>query len=76
MLGTPALSATRPECFLRKADVLARTGISHSHLYRLMKQGRFPQSIPLSPRLSVWLESDIHTWIASQIPSTHKRAQQ
>ncbi|MFL7983993.1 helix-turn-helix transcriptional regulator [Xanthomonas vasicola] len=55
--------------------MLSRTGISRSHLYWLMDRGRFPKSIPLSPRVTVWLESDVDAWIAAQIPDTHPRAQ-
>ncbi|WP_081280879.1 helix-turn-helix transcriptional regulator [Stenotrophomonas maltophilia] len=89
MLGSPSPPASAPgqpidhsrpetsrgERFLRKPDVLSRTGISRSHLYRLMNQGRFPVSIPLSPRVTVWLESDVDAWIAAQIPDTHLRVQ-
>ncbi|WP_166744144.1 helix-turn-helix transcriptional regulator [Xanthomonas cannabis] len=67
--------ARRRERFLRKPEVLSRTGISRSHLYWLMDRGRFPKSIPLSPRVTVWLESDVDAWIAAQIPATHPRAQ-
>lgn len=63
----------RVERFLRKPDVLSRTGISRSHLYWLMDRGRFPRSIPLSPRVTVWLESDVDAWISAQIPTTHQR---
>lgn len=87
MLGSsktsPATNATaaapkepgRVERFLRKPEVLSRTGISRSHLYWLMSRGRFPASIPLSPRVTVWLESDVDAWIAAQIPSNHARVE-
>jgi prophage regulatory protein len=68
--------ATRIERFLRKPEVLSRTGISRSHLYWLMDRGRFPKSIPLSPRVTVWLESDVDAWITAQIPATHPRVPQ
>lgn len=67
--------AARAERFLRKPEVLSRTGISRSHLYWLMERGRFPRSIPLSPRVTVWLESDVDAWIAAHIPDTHPRVQ-
>jgi prophage regulatory protein len=77
--GQPASSdrpaAGRAERFLRKPEVLSRTGISRSHLYWLMDRGRFPKSIPLSPRVTVWLESDVDAWIATHIPDTHPRVQ-
>lgn len=89
MLGSSTSSTTAPgqpadhlrpesargERFLRKPEVLSRTGISRSHLYWLMTRGRFPASIPLSPRVTVWLESDVDAWIATHIPDTHLRAQ-
>lgn len=88
MLGSPAPTTApgqpadqprpepaRSERFLRKPEVLSRTGISRSHLYWLMQRGRFPASIPLSPRVTVWLESDVDAWINTQIPDTHLRVQ-
>lgn len=71
----PRPEPARSERFLRKPEVLSRTGISRSHLYWLMQRGRFPASIPLSPRVTVWLESDVDAWIATQIPDTHLRVQ-
>ncbi|MCL1552482.1 helix-turn-helix transcriptional regulator [Xanthomonas nasturtii] len=73
--NAPRPDAGRSERFLRKPEVLSRTGISRSHLYWLMDRGRFPKSIPLSPRVTVWLESDVDAWIAAQIPATHPRVQ-
>ncbi|WP_164271854.1 AlpA family phage regulatory protein [Stenotrophomonas sp. B1-1] len=66
--------AARPERFLRRPEVLSRTGVSRSHLYWLMDRGQFPRSFPLSPRVTVWLESDVDAWIAAQIPANNKRA--
>ncbi|WP_076039902.1 helix-turn-helix transcriptional regulator [Xanthomonas campestris] len=73
--NAPRSDVGRSERFLRKPEVLSRTGISRSHLYWLMDRDRFPKSIPLSPRVTVWLESDVDAWIAAQIPATHPRAQ-
>ncbi|MDN8662401.1 AlpA family phage regulatory protein [Stenotrophomonas indicatrix] len=75
LTGEASPNAAHGERFLRQRDVLSRTGISRSHLYWLMDRDRFPRSIPLSPRVTVWLESDVTAWIAAQIPSTHQRAQ-
>ena len=33
--------------------------VSHSHWYQGVKDGRFPKGIKLSPRVTVWKESDI-----------------
>lgn len=49
---------------LRAVEVRSRTGLSRSHLYRLMQAGRFPRQRRISHRVAVWLEADIDDWIA------------
>ena len=64
--------ATR-ERFLRRPEVERITGLSRAHIYRLMKAGAFPSSIPLlSTRVVVWLASDVDAWITAQI-AAHRR---
>jgi prophage regulatory protein len=48
---------------LRAARVLEKTGISRTHLYRLIQQGEFPPPSKLSERVSVWDESAIDNWL-------------
>mgnify|MGYP003379686624 CR=1 FL=1 len=51
--------------FLKKREVIYRTGIPSSSLYGLMKRNLFPQQIKLSGGKSVvWLESDIDAYMA------------
>ena len=58
---------------LRWPEVRERVGLSHSQVYKLMKQagpdGRpcFPLNIKLGLRSSAWLESDIDRWIQERI---------
>ena len=54
------------EMFLRLPDVIYKTGLSKTEIYRRMKVGRFPQARKLSTRLAVWTNSSIDRWIASQ----------
>jgi prophage regulatory protein len=42
------------------------TGLSRSSIYLMMRDGRFPKSIPLGSRAIGWLESDIQGWIESR----------
>ena len=51
--------------FLRKADVTARTSLSPSSIYRREREGRFPRRIRLTPRCTVWRESEINQWLAN-----------
>lgn len=54
---------------LRRKQVQARTGLSRSSIYGLMKaeSNPFPQSIRISPRAVGWLESDIDTYIQARV---------
>lgn len=51
------------DSLLRLPQVLARLPISRSHWWRGVKEGRFPQGIKLSTRVTVWRQSDIDTLI-------------
>lgn len=49
--------------FLRLPQVLALVPISRSGWYAGVKEGRYPQPVKLSARVSVWKASDIQTFI-------------
>ena len=53
------------ERFLRIGAVLARTGLSKTTLYRLIRAGRFPRQEPLSERCTGWRESGVDRWLES-----------
>lgn len=55
------------EALLRIADVQARTGISRSQLFELIRRKEFPAPIPLVGRTRAWVESDVSAWIAGRI---------
>ena len=50
--------------FLRLPEVVRRTGLSRSELYRRVKVQKFPTSIRIGARMVAWLESDVDRWIA------------
>lgn len=50
------------EGFLRLDRVMDLCGMSQSHIYKLMSEGKFPRSHKLTHRCSVWLETDINLW--------------
>ena len=49
--------------FLRRPTVLARLGISRTHLYELERAGDFPAHFMLSPRCAVWDEAAVDRWM-------------
>lgn len=51
---------------LRATKVIEKTGLSKTHLYRLIQQGKFPAPHKLSERVSVWDEAAIDAWLAAK----------
>ena len=58
---------TNQECLLRREQVQARTGLAKSTLYKLMRDGGFPNSVSLTGgRAVAWRASDVDRWIATR----------
>ena len=55
------------EYLLRLRDVSARSGLSRSEIYKQMKAGSFPRSVPLGPRSVAWPASDVDRWVSAHI---------
>ena len=51
---------------LRRVQVQARTGLSRSSIYKLMKEKRFPSAVALSERAIGWRSGDIDQWLESR----------
>lgn len=51
----------------RLAEVCARTGLTKSTLYRLIKSGDFPSPLPLVGRTRAWDAAAVDSWIAAKI---------
>ena len=63
----PAVSSEDPARILRVDQVLARTGLSRTTLWRLERHGTFPRRRQLSPGAVGWLESEVQAWILSRL---------
>jgi prophage regulatory protein len=59
----PQENRSTPARLLRKAEVLARTGLSDTTIWRLEKRGEFPKGRRLSPGRVGYLESEVQAWI-------------
>jgi prophage regulatory protein len=51
---------------IRMPETQARTGLSKTHIYRLIKSGLFPRPFKLSARAIAFLESDIELWLKTR----------
>lgn len=54
------------ERILRQSEVLARTGLGRTTLWRLEKRGEFPARRRITGNIVGWIESEVEEWIASR----------
>ena len=48
---------------LSKAQVIEITTLSHTTIWRMMKNGTFPKSVKASMGRAAWRKSDIDNWL-------------
>lgn len=48
---------------LKAKEVAERVSISTSQVYRLARDGRFPQPVKITENRSGWLETEVDQWI-------------
>lgn len=58
----------------RLPQVIARTQLSRSEIYRKVALGQFPSPIKLGERASAWPEHEVSAWIASRIAARDSAA--
>ena len=59
---------------LRRAEVEARTGLSTTTIYRMMREGQFPVPVKISKKAVRWPASEIEAWLASLPRATGEAA--
>ncbi len=52
---------------MRLNEVMARTGLGRSSIYKFIAAGTFPKPIPLGDRAVGWLEEELEKWIADRV---------
>ena len=57
---------------IRLADVKAKTGLSKTKIYDLVKANEFPRQVQITNRLVAWSELQIDDWITSHFQSNSK----
>ena len=53
-----------PDKILRMPEVVARTGLSRSTIYRKIKEGTFPGQLRISDHCNSWRASVLERWVA------------
>ena len=57
----------KPNRILRLPDVIVRSGLSRSTIYRKMAEGTFPAQIRSSSHSSGWRETEVDRWFADPV---------
>ena len=52
---------------IRLADVLERTGLVRSTIYKLIGDGAFPAPVKLLKRTVAWVEAEVDAWLGEKI---------
>ena len=55
---------------IRRTEVERICGLSRSAIYRLMREGRFPEPIQIGPRAVRWKSTEIDAFLASRPRAT------
>jgi prophage regulatory protein len=58
---------------LRESELRNRIKLSHSTIWRLVRDGNFPRPIQLSERAKGWRVSDIEAWLAARAEAADSR---
>jgi prophage regulatory protein len=59
-----------PIRMLRLPEVMRKTGLSRSQIYRLIDMGTFPGQVHLAERTAAWIEAEIEQWLLDRINRT------
>ncbi|EJS1625573.1 MULTISPECIES: AlpA family transcriptional regulator [Vibrio] len=57
----------RPMRFLKLKEVMEKTALSRSAIYRKMNDGEFPESVSLGDRAVAWVESEVDEWMEERL---------
>ena len=49
--------------FLKLKEVMQKTALSRSAIYRKMNEGSFPLSVNLGDRAVAWVEKEVDDWM-------------
>lgn len=52
---------------IRLKEVMRLTGLARSTVYKVMKEGRFPESVGLGGKAVAWVESEVQEWILARL---------
>lgn len=52
---------------LRLDEVIKKTGLSRSSIYKYISAGQFPKPVHLGERTVAWVEGEIEDWLMEKV---------
>jgi len=68
------MEESNPTLLLKLPQVIERTALSRSEIYRRLRDGRFPKPVPLGDRGIAWLSTEIEAWVHARVAERDRRA--
>lgn len=65
-LGAARAAPPHPPALIRIDRVMALTQLSKSTIYKLVREGDFPEPIRLTLRASAWMEDEVFAWLEAR----------
>jgi prophage regulatory protein len=63
----PIILAAKPKRLIALAEVIDRTSLSRTSLWRKVKNGEFPPPVRISAGRKAWLEDSVNAWIDARV---------
>lgn len=63
------------ESLLRLPEVIRRTGLARSTIYKRAAEGTFPKPVKIGQRGSAFIESEVEQWIEQRIVGSRGEVQ-
>ena len=63
------------ERFIRLDELISKTGLGRSTIYRMMDNGEFPKPINLTSNKVAWLQSEINNWMQSKVEQRNHKTE-
>lgn len=71
-MSSKTISQTIPRTILRLSQVIEKTGLSRSTIYKLVSLNDFAQKIKLSARTMGFFEHEVEAWLANRGAVRHE----
>ncbi|MGB0938835.1 MAG: AlpA family transcriptional regulator [Colwellia sp.] len=52
---------------IKLKEVMAKTSLGHSSIYKFISEGTFPKQVSLGAKSVAWVESEVDDWIENKV---------